>query len=203
MARKKVDPSHLAEAIMYSEQLVDTGAWIAKADELLAAAGILERDIIEYWSAISIENRQVLGIPNRKLVQGPYFLLIAYALENYFKALLIHRNRTSLQNKLLSALPDYLKKHDLIELARDVNIAIDVTEEELLLRLSRNSIWSARYPVPTDPDALAAMKRLRKFSDGKYYLTAYLGPNDMSRVRGFVDRLRRIVINEIGDLHDK
>jgi hypothetical protein len=199
MAKKKVDPNHLTQAIMYSEQLVNTESWIAKADELLAAASILETDIMQYWSAMSIENGQVLGIPNKKLVQGPYFLLIAYALENYFKALLIYRNKDSLRNRFFRPLPDYLKKHDLIELARDVNLAIDLAEEELLLRLGRNSIWSARYPVPDGPGALA----MKKFSDGTYYLTDYLGPNDLSRVRGFVDRLRGIVIKETGDLHNE
>ena len=188
---------------MYSEELVNTRDWIAKADELLAAASILEIDAEKYWAAISVKNGQVVGIPNRKSVQGPYFLLTAYALENYFKALLIHRNRKSLQNRLTSALPAYLKNHDLIELSRDINLTIDVTEEELLFRLTQNSIWSARYPVSTDPSAYAAMKRLKKFSDGNYYLTAYLGPKDMSRVRAFVDRLRRIVVKEIGDFKDK
>jgi hypothetical protein len=192
MAKKKVEPNHLHEAIMFSERLVDTGSWIEKADELLAAASILEADIMRYWSAMSIENGRVVGIPDRKLVQGPYFLLIAYALENYFKALLIQRNRESLKDRLFSALPDYLKKHDLIELARDVSLTLTVTEEELLLRLGRNSIWAARYPVPTGPGALAAMK---KFSDGKVYLTAYLGPNDVSRVHDFVDRLRGIMVS--------
>ena len=79
-------------------------------------------------------------------------------------------------------------------------IIIDVAEEELLLRLGRNSIWAARYPVPIGPGALAAMK---KFSNGKYYLTAYLGPKDVGRVHDFVDRLRGIVIQEVGVLHNK
>lgn len=200
MAKKKIEPNSIYEAISFSERLVDTGSWIEKADELLAAARILEVDIIRYWSAMSIENGQVVGIPDSKLVQGPYFLLIAYALENYFKALLIHRDRESLKNRLFSALPDYLKKHDLIELARDIKLELDITEEELLLRLGRNSIWAARYPVPTGPGALAAIK---KFSDGKHYLTAYLGPNDISRVHDFVDRLRGLVLKEIGALHNE
>ena len=126
--------------------------------------------------------------------------MIAYAIENYFKALLIHRNREALRNRLISALPDYLKKHDLIELARDVNLSLDVIEEELLSRLGRNSIWAARYPVPTVPGAFGAMKM---FSDGRSYLTAYFGPTDVSRVHGFVDRLRGIVTKEIGTLHNE
>lgn len=199
VAKRKIKPNHLYEAIAFSERLVDTDSWIEKADELLAASSILEKDIVAYWSAMSIENGRVAGIPNRRLVQGPYFLLIAYALENYFKALLVHRNRELLKNRLLSTLPDYLKKHDLIELGRDVSLKLDIAEEDLLLRLGRNSIWAARYPVPTGPCALAAMK---KYSDGKHYMTAYLGPNDVSRIHGFIDRLRGLVLNEINGLHN-
>lgn len=194
MVRKNIKLDQFPNAILFTERLVDTRAWVEKADELYTAARILEEDILRYWSAMSIQNGQVIGIPNRTLVQGPYFLLVAYAVENYFKALLIHRHRTSLQHKLLSNLPDYLKKHDLIELARDCKLMLDLSEEELLSRLGRNSIWAARYPVPTDSTGLAAMK---KFSDGKAYLTAYLGPNDANRVHDFVDRLRGLVLKEI------
>ena len=200
MAKRKIKPNHIYEAIAFSERLVDTDSWIEKADELLAAARILEKDIVAYWSAISIENGQIVGIPERKFVQGPYFLLVAYALENYFKALLIHRNKELLKNRLFSALPDYLKKHDLIELAHDNDFKLDINEEDLLLRLCRSSIWAARYPVPTGPGALAAM---RKYSDGKSYLTAHLGPNDVSHVHGFIDRLRGLALKEIKGLHNE
>jgi len=199
MANRRIKSEHLHEAIAFSEQLINTASWIEKADELLAAAKILEDDIQRYWSALSIQNGQVVGTPSNKLIQGPYSLLIAYALENYFKALLIHRKREVLKNKLLSTLPGYLKKHDLIELAREISLTLDLAEEELLFRLGRNSVWAARYPVPIDPDALTAMK---KFSDGKHYLTAYLGPNDVSRVHVFIDRLRALVVKEIG-LHNE
>lgn len=200
MAKRKIDPNHIYDAIAFSERLIDTGSWIKKADELLSAARILEKDIVAYWSAMSIENGRVVGILDRKLVQGPYFLLVAYALENYFKALLIHRNKESLKNRLLSALPDYLKKHDLIELARDIQLELDIAEEELLLRLGRNSIWAARYPVPTGPGALVAMAR---YFDGKHYLIAYLGPNDVSRVHNFIERLRGLVLEEIERLYNE
>jgi hypothetical protein len=200
MAKKKVESNQIPGAIMFSEQFVNTEAWIEKAYELLAAASILEVDIMRYWSVMSIENGQVIGIPDRILIQGPYFLLIAYAIENYFKTLLIHRNREALRNRLFSALPNCLKKHDLIELARDVSLTLDKVEEELLSRLGRNSIWAARYPIPTGPGTFGAMK---KFSNGKSHLTAYLCPNDVSRVHGFVNRLCGTVTKEIGILHNE
>jgi hypothetical protein len=66
--------------------------------------------------------------------------------------------------------------------------------EELLSRLSRNSIWAARYPVPTEPDAIRAMEQ---FSDGQSYLNAYFGPKDFDRIHQFLNCLREYVRTEI------
>ena len=51
MAKKKLESNQIPMAIMFSEQLVNTMAWVEKADELLAAASILEADIMRYWSS--------------------------------------------------------------------------------------------------------------------------------------------------------
>jgi len=56
------------------------------------------------------------------------------------------------------------------------------------------------FPLPTGPGAFGAMKKL---SDGKYYLTAYLGPADVNCVHGFVDGLRGIVVKELGLIDSK
>jgi len=120
--------------------------------------------------------------------------LIAYALENYFKALLIHRNQKDLKGWLLTKLPGYLKQHDLGRLASESKFKLDISEEELPCRLSRSSIWSARYPIPIGPEALTNMK---KFSNKQSYLIAYYAPNDINRIHKFVDRLRNHVVAEI------
>jgi hypothetical protein len=167
--------------------------WIRKAKELLAAAGILEAYIVRYWSAVRVDKNGRLDRLSRgkgRHIHGAYFLLIAYAMEDYFKALLIHKNRESLCNRLLSDIPEYIKTHDLLQLARNVGMTVTMLEEDLLVRLSRNSIWAARYPVPTGPNGIAA---LRQFSNRKTYLMAYFGPEDVDRIRGFLDRLHKDV----------
>lgn len=194
MTKNRLQPDQLRQAIDFSERLTDAKLWVRMADDLLAAANILEAEVVKYWSEIQVENNRIISTPNRKYVQGAYSLLIAYALENYFKVLLINRDRKYLKGKLLTELPKYLKKHDLVKLASESKFKLDVSEEKLLFRLSRSSIWAARYPIPIDHYKLANMKM---FSNGQYYFIAYYAPDDINRIHNFVDRLRNHVLNEI------
>jgi hypothetical protein len=188
-------PAQRWQQIDFSNRLTDTSLWIMKADELIAAANILEVEVVKYWSEIQPdEHNQPVNTSNRKYVQGAFSLLIAYALENYFKALLIHRNQKDLKSWLFTKLPKYLNQHDLAKLASKLKFELDTLEEELLGRLSRSSIWAARYPIPISPEALANIK---KFSSGQSYLIAYYAPQDIKRIHDFIDRLRNHVLAEI------
>ena len=196
MSKSRTDPNQIHQAIQFSERLIDPFGWISKADDLHIAAAFLEIEIRSMWAEIEIVNGRVTRTSVRPNVQAQYFMLIAYAMENYFKAILVHRERESLRNRLLRTLPRYLKEHDLIKLARRVKLSLSVPEEELLTRLSRNSVWAARYPVPTGPNGIRAMEQ---FSDGRSYLTAYFGPKDVDRLKEFMDRLREVIAIEPED----
>jgi len=187
-------------SIQFSEQLANPDLWIGMAEELLAAAKLLEVDIVQYWSEVHVEDGRVVRTACRKNVHGAYSLLTAYALENYFKALLVHKNRESFRNKLLTRIPRYIKQHDLLRLAREVSMKLTIVEEDLLSRLSRSSMWAARYPIPTGPTAITA---IRLFSDGKTYLVAYFRPEDIGLVHAFVNRLWEYVTKEIGISHNQ
>ena len=182
--KNRLRPNQLWQAIQISEQLTDVRLWIKKADELVSAANLLEVEVLKYWSEIKVQNDRIVSIPDRKNVQEAYFLLIAYALENFLKAFLIHQNQKTLKGRLLKKLPGYLKEHDLVQLASKIKFNIDVPEEEFLHRLSRFSVWAARYPVPIDPDDLANMKKL---SDGKAYFVAYYKPQDICTIHNIID----------------
>ena len=188
--KNKPQPHQVLQAIQFSERLTDTRLWIEKADELISAANLLEAEALKYWSEIKVENTRIVSIPNRKNVQVAYLLLIAYALENFLKALLIHQNQKTLKGRLLQKLPSYLLSHDLIELSSKARFNINVSEEELFCRLSRFSIWKARYPVPLYSDALANMKIL---SDEKAHFTDYYKPQDINLIHNIIDRLRKYV----------
>jgi hypothetical protein len=198
--KDRLQPDQLWQAIQFSGRLTNTRLWIEKADELIVAANLLEAEALGYWSEIKVENNQIVSVPNRKNVQEAYFLLIAYALENFLKALLIHQNQKTLKGWLLQKLPGYLLSHDLIELASKAKFNINVSEEELFCRLSRYSIWKARYPIPLYSDALANMKIL---SDEKAYFTDYYKPQDINLIHNIIDRLRKYVVTEINKVDDK
>ena len=194
-SKNRLKPTQILQAIQFSERLIDTRLWIEKADGLISAANLLEEDILKYWSEIQVENNRTVSEPNRKCAQEAYFLLIAYALENFFKALLIYRNQETLKGRLKLKLPKYLKEHDLIKLASKAKFSTKVYEEELFCRLSRFSIWKARYPVPIDFDALHNVKIL---SDERAYFTDYYKPQDIGIIHNIIDRLRKHVVTEIG-----
>ena len=201
MPKKKMDHSQVQLAIQYSEQLLDIHGWIRKAEELLAATNVLAPEIRKMWEEIEIDKKgHMIRTSGRSNVQATYFMLIAYAMENYFKAILVHRERKSLRIRLHTSLPRFLNEHDLIKLAHKTNLSLlDVPEEELLVRLSRNSVWAACYPVPIGPSGIRAMQQ---FSDGQNYLIAYSGPRDFDRIQAFMERLRCLVAEEIGSSDD-
>lgn len=200
MPKHKLQPEQFRLATQFSERLVETRLWIKIAEELEAAAGVLEPDIRRYWAEVKVEDGQVKQGPQRESTQGQYLMLMAYALENYFKAILIHRNMDSLRNWLQSDLPSYIKSHNLVGLARESSIQLNTNEEELLCRLSRYSTWAARYPVPTGPDSLTAAKEL---SDGRTYLMAYYALADLDSTLLFAGRLRKVALNETGSTHNR
>ena len=195
--QRKLDPTNVTLAIQYRETLSRPEVWIAKAEELLAAAHILEPEVVKLWEAYTANQDEPGQVPVPRNVQGPYFLLIAYAIENYCKAELIQQNIDELRNRLLTDLPEYLKGHNLVQLVRNMGLQIDLQEEDLLARLYRNSLWAARYPVPMEPDGMQA---IRQFSDGRWYLTAYFVGSDVQRINLLVDRLKKHVSELSGNV---
>jgi len=138
MAKKRLPPDQLLQAIDFSQRLTDKKLWIRMADELIAATNILEEEVVKYWSEIQVdENNQPVSTSNRKYAQGAFSLLIAYALENYFKALLIHRNQKDLKGWLLTKLPKHLIKHDLGKLASESKFKLQAIPKPSLLVFSR------------------------------------------------------------------
>ena len=182
------------QAIDYSQRLLDPRGWIHSADSLLAAARLLEIEIEKQWSEVVSEGGQIVSTSGRTEVHGPYFLLVAYALENFFKAARVCAERPRLRNRLITAIPSFLKEHDLLNLSSAARLSVSLEEEDLLRRLSRNSVWAGRYPVPTGPSAARAVEQ---YSDGRVYLTAYFAPADAAHLRRLVARIRAHALESI------
>jgi hypothetical protein len=171
----------------YSEELLRTERWISKADNLLSAAAVLETRIDDFWEAV---RRRETPRGNFGDEYGPYFMLIAFAIEHLCKAALIHRRVGALKNAPLRRLPKDLKEHDLVCLINTIGLPITHDEEALLVRLSRCSIWLGRYPVPLYSEALRGSQ---EYADGKTRLTACFFIEDVDDVKRLVLRIRQHV----------
>jgi hypothetical protein len=184
----------LAHAIDYSQRLLDSTGWIRCADSLLEAARLLEVEIEEQWSHVKVDKGEVVATLGRTEIFGPYFLLVAFALEDFFKAVLLNAEKPTLRNKLISSIPRFIMQHDLVKLASAAKLSASLEEEDLLRRLSRNSVWAGRYPVPTEPTAVQAVEL---YSDGRAYLTAYFASSDIERLRRLILRARALTLESI------
>lgn len=195
MVKKNPLSKHGQFAVLYLDSLLNLNAWIDKAYKLLEASKILEPQLRDYWN-IAITNFKEGrysegGEPPHSLpsdLHGPYFILISYALENLFKALIIQDRKNEICGGLLKngKLPPIINEHDLLKLAKNAHLNMNITEEDLLIRLYRQSKWKGRYPVPV---SLSGMRNIQEYSDGKHYFTDYLRPDDISRLDALVQRV--------------
>ena len=182
--------------VLYLNGLLNPWSWVEKADEMLEASKVLEPQLRKYWSVVltnAKEGKYDKGgehphIPPPNL-HGPYFILVSYALENLFKALIIRRRRDEISSQFLQTgrLPRLIKAHNLVKLSKEANIKVDIEEEDILTRLSRQSKWKSRYPVPVE---LNDIRNVIQYSDGKPYFTDYYAPGDIDRLNAIVQKVR-------------
>jgi len=163
---------------------------------MLEASKILEPRLREYWNVVLTNAKEGRydkegeqpHIPPANL-HGPYFIFVSYALEDLFKALIIRRRRDEISSQFLQTggLPRLIKTHDLVKLAKEANIDFDIKEEDILTRLSRQSRWKSRYPVPVE---LSDIQNIIKYSDGRPYFIDYYAPGDIDQLSAIVQKVR-------------
>ena len=174
---------------LYKAKAFDKGSWLECADNLLESARLLEPKIRELWHSYRahLNDRNVL--PSQDHYHGPYFMLVAFAVENILKAAIVQAGAAELTARFEkdSKFPKELKGHDLLALAKAAGVSIGFEVEDLLRRLTRNAIWSGRYPVPIYHDDSQPGE---VYSDGTKYSVAFFGAKDVERLRQFVDDLR-------------
>ena len=138
MAKKKPDYQDIVFLSQYSESLLNWDLWIGKAEELLATARELEPNIRSYWDVVMLDVKDLRyskgGKPPHKLpvyIQAVYSMLIAYALENLFKAMIIGEQQDTFRTHIMNEggkLPEKIKSHDLIRLAKDAHFKFSASD---------------------------------------------------------------------------
>ncbi len=175
----------------YRTKLLFPSEWVRKAQGLLDSAKLLEPEVVAIWDSMrewhKSKNKRSLK-PDELL--SVHLMLVAFAIENLFKAALVRDGGNDLRQEFDSTgkLPRLLKTHDLFVLATKTSLPIGTEEEDLLRRLTRAAIWAGRYALPIDFSEIAGSET---FSDGKQWSVAYLGGNDIDRLRDFVEKIRR------------
>jgi hypothetical protein len=185
----------------FIEQVLCAESWIVNSQQLLKTASEFEKDLNILWGPTSNYKKRNENQPSLGFVQGIYFMLIAYAIENMCKAVIINKNKSKLKSEITKKkkLPDSLNTHNLVNLVRDkLEMKISEDEEELLMRLERNAIWAARYPVPISCKDINANKRL---STGQNMFLSYFHCDDIKRIKKLIDKID----NHSSDIvkHDK
>ncbi len=159
----------------YCDALLDKANWLCLTEGLLEAAGALQPMVDAAWSSRSrwASGKESVSFPSE--ADAPIaiqMMLYSFAIENLLKASLVSHRKVEYEHQLKehSVLPRELKEHDLVKLAIKAKEAAKATaeladeDEELLRRLTRRAVWSARYPVPTRYEHMAG---LQKFRDGE------------------------------------
>ena len=209
---------NMLRKIQYQERVLDPISWINQADKLIQASRKLEPSIKKYWLTASkfIDPNEGTynpppGFQPKRLLQDTYFMLVAYAIENYFKAILVSENEEKYSQEILHAgnLPEDLKKngHDLIALSMKIKSKLSLTDMEtsLLTRLYRHSVWQGRYPVPHKADDLNNTATY----DGKGFDIKAIGlwPDDIDGLKILIRRIKsfssaKVLASEQGSSSD-
>jgi len=196
MVKKNPLSQHPQFVVLYLDSLLNPWLWLEKADKLLEASKLLEPQLRDYWNVVltnAKEGKYNKGgappNPPPSDLHGPYFILVSYALENLFKALIIRDRSDEIRSQFAQTgrLPSLINEHDLVRLSKKANIKMDIKEEDILTRLSRQSKWKSRYPVPVE---LSDTRNILKYSNDKEYFTDYFKPDDLDQLSTIVKRVK-------------
>lgn len=165
--------------------------WLRISESLLASAEKLESGIKATWESKEAHSKDKKEKLLLDLYQGPYFMLMAFAIENLLKAAIVKSKSIELKSTfdLKPRLPKTLEDHDLVKLAQKSNYPIseEKKEEDLLRRLTRSSVWAGRYPVPLNYKASSG---LEKFSSGEDFRTSWFSSTDVERLNQLVEDIK-------------
>jgi len=162
--------------------------WIAQARDLYESARKLEPALEAVWDSYRERAKNFGARLEPDHYNGPYFMLMSFAVENLLKGAAISRNSLEYKRKFRSneKFPSELKRHDLLKLAELVGLALAAGEEDLLRRLTRGATWFGRYPAPLD---YAEMSGVERFNDGREDTVSWFGREDVEKIRTFIESL--------------
>mgnify|MGYP001453229143 CR=1 FL=1 len=184
----------------FAQQVLDPTRWIATANRLISAAERLAPDIEQFWNRLDQLDEgaegATLSLPDMvgSQYQNIFMMLYGFAIENFCKAYVVSKlskdERSSLKD---GKLPNRLNTHNLERLVtKEIGLAVDNGEKELLKRLEATVTWAGRYPVSTGP-----MKK-QEFKEQMLAMPQGLSGDDLVRARQLAQRIKDHVCVKIG-----
>lgn len=173
----------------YRSKILSPAGWHWSANDLLKSAELLKPVVEKCWESWRSYHKDKSDKPESFIPVAQYFMLVAYAMENYFKAKIVGMNYYEFDThiKTKKSLPGLLKNHDLVELAKSAEYNIQEGEEDLLRRMTRYSMWGGRYPIPI---YYKKFENSEKFDDGKTYSVAYFSGNDLNNLEQLTKNIK-------------
>jgi len=193
-----MDSNEIFAWSQYRARLSDVSLWIEKADQLVDAAHLLEPSIIAFWDKAraqyprdgSSKQESESNSTHYPFLQDIFFMLAAYALENYLKAAILsqpgHRSTIAEAKQ-----PEEAKGHQLSLLARHAGFQLNESKMDKLFlqKLEEHSTWRGRYPAP-----LLYRKLVTSYMiDGRNYFSAFLAPTEIPQINDLIDRVSTYV----------
>jgi hypothetical protein len=188
--------------VQFAEIASEAEEWFYTAANLQLAAEALESKVEEYWNIERARELQrdetgaLLIFLYNPDPTGIYFMLVAYAIENLCKGLLVRDKADHVWSSAAEKgmVPSDVIGHDLLYLLRSVNFPLQHGDEELAFRLKRSSVWAARYPVPRKADH-PTLKF--KMPSGEEIVPAWYKEDDLQIVKEFFLRVDNFVSDQL------
>jgi hypothetical protein len=129
-------------------------AWFLKGNELYHSSLILRNIYLDAFPRIcELESGEV--VPNSQSdllirdlrVFNQSTMLMGMAIENFLKGIIVKEEQVELDVKI-KKLPEFLKSHRLIELAKKTGISFNKEEQMVLSKFTESIEFSGRYPIP-------------------------------------------------------
>ena len=188
---KNISSKEIWSSIQFQKQMANHLLWLDKAKELIKAAHLLEEAVDKDWSnalaTMTQNNMKDVNVQTSyPIIQDIQSMLYSYAVENYFKAIIIYCS-PALHNA--NKLPRAIHTHELLQLAKSAKFSVDEKETELLLRLQRNAEWQGRYPVPSEYNKIGSIREI----DRKQYFLGFFSSSDRTRINKLIERITSYV----------